>query len=747
MDIAPRGSGRSGDQRGAMSREKKALLKDQLELTKYKTADGRSRYTVKPLEGQLSFEKGSFMVVRAIQLLCKHNRDTVIVGLAGPSGSGKTAFSARLQSFIPDSVVLSMDMYNDGSKVIDGNFDDPRITDFETLLGNIEDLRAGRPTEVPIYDFKQSRRVGTRRVEVSDSRVVVLEGIYALSQRLRPLLDLRVSITGGVHFDLVKRVLRDISRSGQAAEEIIQQVSETVYPMYKAFIEPDLEQAQLRVYNSFNPFSGFMSPTFILKSSKRTSERAVEAVLAARSEGGAVEFEASESYDIYLLPPNEDPESCASWLRMRYRDGRYTLMFEEWVVDGNVIISPRVTFEVPVRILGGLMALGYDVGTIMRRTSRAYSVDGLTIKLDEIEGMDKTFVQIQSKRREDATAAGAELGLDGTYVPHSYIELVQMENLTAAFQTVTEDLKRRFRVNGEPLEASSLSRGSSPLTQDSFRRTLGFELSGVSPQLLFSSSAPVSADKAHDMARFAARRSPLSKSNGASGPDGTPPGGEGLLRQHMAGRRRAGDRRDSRSASSSSSSSASALSAAPSAAAEAADAGPGTGAARAAPRTRTGLETPKLVGAHRPGAAGAAAASGPRPIPHVGRAGSAQNLQALRGSPAGSGADLEDRLDMLMSSQMLLGRQLEEVALQLKLLRESQEAVRDGKTINAVPAREATLDRNGVSDTGKAVQERATSSPLIDWQRPGFQLAAIFSTAAGGALLGSGIALLALQRR
>ena len=39
----------------------------------------------------------------------------------------------------------------------------------------------------------------------------------------RPLLDLRVSVTGGVHFDLVKRVLRDISRSGQAPEEIIQQ--------------------------------------------------------------------------------------------------------------------------------------------------------------------------------------------------------------------------------------------------------------------------------------------------------------------------------------------------------------------------------------------------------------------------------------------------------------------------------------------------------------------------------------------
>jgi len=33
-----------------------------------------------------------------------------------------------------------------------------------------------------------------------------------------------VVASGGVHFDLVKRVLRDINRSGQGPEEIIQQV-------------------------------------------------------------------------------------------------------------------------------------------------------------------------------------------------------------------------------------------------------------------------------------------------------------------------------------------------------------------------------------------------------------------------------------------------------------------------------------------------------------------------------------------
>lgn len=41
------------------------------------------------------------------------------------------------------------------------------------------------------------------------------------------------SCAGGVHFDLVKRVIRDIQRSGQGPEEIIQQITDTVYPMYK----------------------------------------------------------------------------------------------------------------------------------------------------------------------------------------------------------------------------------------------------------------------------------------------------------------------------------------------------------------------------------------------------------------------------------------------------------------------------------------------------------------------------------
>ncbi|KAI9089320.1 hypothetical protein K1719_029599 [Acacia pycnantha] len=142
---------------------------------------------------------------------------------------------------------------------------DPRLTDYDTLLQNAHDLKEGKSVEVPINDFKSSSRTGYRTVEVPSSRIVIIEGIYALSEKLRPLLDLRVSVTSGVHLDLVKRVIRDIQRAGQEPEETIHQISETVYPMYKAFIEPDLQTAHIKIVDKFNPFTGFQSPTYILK--------------------------------------------------------------------------------------------------------------------------------------------------------------------------------------------------------------------------------------------------------------------------------------------------------------------------------------------------------------------------------------------------------------------------------------------------------------------------------------------------
>ncbi|EOY01507.1 Phosphoribulokinase / Uridine kinase family isoform 1 [Theobroma cacao] len=419
--------------------KKPGLLKDQVRLVKRKGCD---RHEIVPIQDPLSFEKGFFIVIRACQLLAQKNDGIILVGLAGPSGAGKTVFTEKILNFMPSIAIISMDNYNDSSRIVDGNFDDPRLTDYDTLLQNVHDLKQGKEVQVPIYDFKTSSRTGYRTLEVPSSRIVIIEGIYALSEKLRPMMDLRVSVTGGVHFDLVKRVLRDIQRAGQEPEEIIHQISETVYPMYKAFIEPDLQTAHIKIINKFNPFTGFQSPTYILKSARKFTVDQIKSVV---SEEHAETEE--QTYDIYLLPPGEDPESCQSYLRMRNKDGKYSLMFEEWVTDSPFVISPRITFEVSVRLLGGLMALGYTIAAILKRNSHVFSDDRVCVKIDWLEQLNRQYLQVQGRDRLVVKCVAEQLGLEGSYIPRTYIEQIQLEKLVNEVMALPEDLKTKLSLD------------------------------------------------------------------------------------------------------------------------------------------------------------------------------------------------------------------------------------------------------------------------------------------------------------
>ncbi|EPS73390.1 hypothetical protein M569_01362 [Genlisea aurea] len=431
------------------SQRRNGLLKDQVKLVKRKDSE---RYEIAPIPDNLSFEKGFFAVIRACQLLAQKNEGLTVVGIAGPSGAGKTAFTDKILNFMPSIAVISMDNYNDSSRIIDGNFDDPRLTDYDTLLQNIRDLKDGKPVDIPIYDFKSSTRTGYRRLDVPSSHILLIEGIYGLSEKLRPLLDIRVSVTGGVHFDLVKRVLRDIGRAGQQPEEIIQQISETVYPMYKAFIEPDLQTAHIKIRNKFNPFTGFQSPTYVLKSSRNLTAEEIRCVMPQEHTESKEQI-----YDIYLLPPGEDPDTCQSYLRMRNKDGKYNLMFEEWVTDAPFVISPRITFEVSVKLLGGLMALGYTIATILKRNSHIFRDERVCVKIDWLEQLNRHYVQ--GWDRQVVKQFSEQLGLEASYVPRTYIEQIQLEKLVDDVMALPDDLKTKLSVDDD----------SFPSPMDTFR--------------------------------------------------------------------------------------------------------------------------------------------------------------------------------------------------------------------------------------------------------------------------------------
>lgn len=108
------------DMSGVDSHQRRqGLLKDQVRLVKKKD----SHYEIAPIQSPLSFEKGFFIVIRACQLLAQKNDGIILVGVAGPSGAGKTVFTEKILNFMPSVAVISMDNYNDASRIVDGNFD------------------------------------------------------------------------------------------------------------------------------------------------------------------------------------------------------------------------------------------------------------------------------------------------------------------------------------------------------------------------------------------------------------------------------------------------------------------------------------------------------------------------------------------------------------------------------------------------------------------------------------------------
>ena len=180
-------------------------------------------------------------------------RTPVVIGVAGGSGSGKTTVVRRIvDSLGPEHVVvLEHDRYYQDRNDLRLeeraalNYDHPDSLETSLLVRHLQDLKAGQPVEVPLYDFtSHARRGDTQRCQ--PRRAIIVEGILVfVDPALRNELDVKIFVDTDADIRVFRRIRRDIEQRGRTFQAVRDQYYKTVRPMHLQFVEPSKRWADL----------------------------------------------------------------------------------------------------------------------------------------------------------------------------------------------------------------------------------------------------------------------------------------------------------------------------------------------------------------------------------------------------------------------------------------------------------------------------------------------------------------------
>ena len=185
--------------------------------------------------------------------------DVFVIGIAGGSGSGKSTFAQRLKERFPEDVSLvSCDNYylrrdempfEERKRV---NYDSPDAFEFDLMIRQIADLKAGKDILCPVYDFTQHNR-SDQVIEIQSRPVILIDGILIFAEpELRKLMDMHIYVETDADERILRRVRRDIKERGRDLDGIIQQYLATVKPMHNQYVEPTKAYADIIINGGMN---------------------------------------------------------------------------------------------------------------------------------------------------------------------------------------------------------------------------------------------------------------------------------------------------------------------------------------------------------------------------------------------------------------------------------------------------------------------------------------------------------------
>ena len=149
--------------------------------------------------------------------------NNLIIGIAGGSGSGKTTLALRLKErFGEDEVrLISHDSYykrhdelpfEERCKL---NYDHPDAFDNALLIYHLQELKAGRAIDCPVYDYSNHNR-SDKVQHIEPAPVLIVEGILPFVEpELCALFDYKIYVDTDADERILRRLVRDVKERGR----------------------------------------------------------------------------------------------------------------------------------------------------------------------------------------------------------------------------------------------------------------------------------------------------------------------------------------------------------------------------------------------------------------------------------------------------------------------------------------------------------------------------------------------------
>lgn len=180
----------------------------------------------------------------------------LIIGIAGGSGSGKSTvvreIMRRMSSQEQITVIPQDSYYKDqGHLPMDErqalNYDHPDAIDWDLLVSQLRELKAGHAIDQPTYSYITcTRQPETVHVEPAD--IIIVEGILIFTcKQLMREMDIKVFVDADDDDRLMRVITRDIVERGKDVAWVIDRYTKTVKPMYLQFIAPSKRYADIIV--------------------------------------------------------------------------------------------------------------------------------------------------------------------------------------------------------------------------------------------------------------------------------------------------------------------------------------------------------------------------------------------------------------------------------------------------------------------------------------------------------------------